>query len=135
MFSPRSVSAAGPAQSPRVKLGSAAPANPTDDDLLFFKQLGVDCVFCAVTPELNVIGAYYGYFQPTFGAPTNCAAGPTPANCSGTLDAFSFAVDWQFAKKFDAYAGLMYSQVNGGQASGYLKHNNVDPTVGMRFRF
>jgi predicted porin len=89
----------------------------------------------AVTPELNVIGAYYGYFQPTFGAPTNCAVGPTPANCSGTLDAFSFAVDWQFAKKFDAYAGLMYSQVNAGLANGYLHHGTVDPTVGLRFKF
>jgi mannonate dehydratase len=38
-------------QPPGIKLGSAAPANPTDDDLLFFKQLGVDCVFCAVTSE------------------------------------------------------------------------------------
>ena len=36
-------------QPPGIKLGSAAPANPTDEDLLFFKQLGVDCVFCAVT--------------------------------------------------------------------------------------
>ena len=36
-------------QPPGVKLGSAAPTNPTDEDLLFFKQLGVDCVFCAVT--------------------------------------------------------------------------------------
>jgi predicted porin len=89
----------------------------------------------AVTPELNVIGAYYHYSQPTFGAPTNCAAGPTPANCSGTLDAFSFVVDWQFAKKFDAYAGLMYSQVNAGLANGYLHHGTVDPTVGLRFKF
>jgi len=38
-----------------IKLGSAAPADPTDDDLLFFRQLGVDCVFCAVTPELNSV--------------------------------------------------------------------------------
>jgi mannonate dehydratase len=38
-----------------IKLGSAAPANPSDEDLLFFKQLGVDCVFCAVTPELNSV--------------------------------------------------------------------------------
>lgn len=42
-------------QPPGIKLGSAAPANPTDDDLRFFKQLGVDCVFCAVTPELNSV--------------------------------------------------------------------------------
>jgi len=42
-------------QTPGIKLGSAAPADPTDEDLLFFKQLGVDCVFCAVTPELNSV--------------------------------------------------------------------------------
>ena len=38
-------------QPPGIKLGSAAPVNPTDEDLLFFKQLGVDCVYCAVTPD------------------------------------------------------------------------------------
>src|SRR5580704_13097471 len=42
-------------QPPGIKLGSAAPADPTEEDLLFFKQLGVDCVFCAVTPELNSV--------------------------------------------------------------------------------
>jgi mannonate dehydratase len=42
-------------QPPGIKLGSAAPADPTAEDLLFFKQLGVDCVFCAVTPELNSV--------------------------------------------------------------------------------
>jgi predicted porin len=89
----------------------------------------------AVTTDVNVIGAYYHYFQPTFGAPTNCAVGPTPANCNGTFDAVSFAVDWQFAKKFDAYAGFMLSQVNAGLANGYLHRNTIDPTVGLRFRF
>jgi hypothetical protein len=29
----------------------------------------------------------------------------------------------------------MFSQVSGGQASGFLQHNNIDPTVGVRFRF
>ena len=42
-------------QAPGIKLGIAAPANPSDDDLLFFKQLGVDCVFCAVIPEFYSI--------------------------------------------------------------------------------
>jgi hypothetical protein len=36
------------------------------------------------------------------------------------FDAIPFAVDWQFEKKFDAYAGFMFSQVNGGLANGYL---------------
>jgi predicted porin len=89
----------------------------------------------AVTDHLDVIGAYYHYDQPTYGAPANCAATPKPATCHGTFDAVSFAVDWQFAKKFDAYAGIMFSQVNGGLANGYLNRNTIDPTVGLRFRF
>jgi mannonate dehydratase len=52
---PRAAYAMVRPQPPGIKLGAAAPANPTDDDLLFFKQLGVDCVFCAVTPELNSV--------------------------------------------------------------------------------
>src|SRR6202158_1920984 len=72
----------------------------------------------AVTTELDVTGAYYHYDQPAFGAFTIAAAAPRPANCHGTFDAVSFVVDWQFAKKFDAYAGIMFSQVNGGLANG-----------------
>ena len=91
----------------------------------------------AVTNNLDVIGAYYHYDQPAFGAPTNCtlAAVATPANCHGTFDAVSFVVDWQFAKKFDAYAGFMFSQVNGGLENGYLNRSTTDPSVGLRFRF
>jgi rubredoxin len=89
----------------------------------------------AVITNVDVIAAYYHYDQPTYGTPVNCAAAVTPATCHGTFDAVSFAVDWQFAKKFDAYAGLMFSQVNGGLANGYLNRNTIDPTVGLRFRF
>jgi predicted porin len=88
-----------------------------------------------IVENLDVIGAYYHYFQPTYGASTNCDAAPMPATCHGTFDAVSFAVDWQFAKKFDAYAGFMFSQVNGGLANGFLHRNMIDPTVGLRFRF
>jgi predicted porin len=89
----------------------------------------------AITENLDVIGAYYHYDQPAFGAPVNGATAPTSATCHGTFDAVSFVVDWQLAKKFDAYAGLMFSQVNGGLANGYLNRNSIDPTVGLRFRF
>jgi predicted porin len=88
-----------------------------------------------VITNLDLIGAYYHYDQPTFGAPANCAAAVTPATCHGTFDAVSFAVDWQFAKKFDAYGGFMFSQVNGGLANGFLNRNTIDPTAGLRFRF
>src|SRR6266404_4781381 len=89
----------------------------------------------AVTDNLDVIGAYYHYDQPHFGAPVNCADAAAFENCHGTFDAVSFVADWQFAKKFDAYAGLMLSQVNGGLANGFLHRNTIDPTVGLRFRF
>jgi predicted porin len=89
----------------------------------------------AVRPDLDVLAGYYHYDQPTFGATANCAAAVTPATCHGTFDAVSFVIDWQFAKKFDAYAGFMYSQVNGGLANGYLHLNTIDPSVGLRFRF
>ncbi len=90
----------------------------------------------AVTDSVNVIGAYYHYDQNSYGGGASAGCSTTAfATCSGTLDAVSAAVDWHFAAKFDAYAGLMYSQVTGGQASGFLQHNNIDPTVGLRFRF
>jgi predicted porin len=90
----------------------------------------------SVTDNLDVTGAYYHYDQPAFGAVVNCAANSAAfANCHGTFDAVSFVADWQFAKKFDAYAGIMFSQVNGGLANGYLNRNSIDPTVGLRFRF
>jgi predicted porin len=89
----------------------------------------------AVTDNLDLIGAYYHYAQPTFGAFVNCTNPSAFANCHGTFDAVSFVVDWQFAKKFDAYAGIMFSQVNGGLANGFLNRSTIDPTVGLRFRF
>jgi predicted porin len=89
----------------------------------------------AVTDNLDVIGAYYHYTQPTFGAFVNCTNPSAFANCHGTFDAVSFVADWQFAKKFDAYAGIMFSQVNGGLANGFLNRSTIDPTVGLRFRF
>jgi predicted porin len=93
----------------------------------------------AVTENLDVIGAYYHYIQDSFfGTP---AGGPAPcfgterSQCAGTFDAISAAVDWRFAPKWDLYSGIMYTQVNGGLANGFLQRNNFAPTVGLRFRF
>ncbi|MBV1698031.1 MAG: porin [Hyphomicrobiales bacterium] len=95
----------------------------------------------AVTKNLDVIGAYYHYTQPQFaatGANACTAAGATPfgqAGCFGTMDAYSAVIDWRFLPKWDTYLGFMFSQVNGGLATGYQVRNNFDPTVGVRFRF
>jgi predicted porin len=93
----------------------------------------------AVTEDLDVIGAYYHYIQNSYFG--TVALGNAPcfgsqhAQCAGTFDAISAAVDWRFAPKWDLYFGMMFSQVNGGLAFGFLQHNNIDPTVGVRFRF
>jgi hypothetical protein len=89
----------------------------------------------AITDNLDLIGAYYHYDQPAFGALVNCTNAAAFANCHGTFDAVSFVADWQFAKKFDAYAGIMFSQNNGGLANGFLNRSMIDPTIGLRFRF
>jgi mannonate dehydratase len=55
LTTPRRAAAAVRPQPPGIKLGSQAPAEPTEEDLIFFKQLGVDVVYCAVTPALNSV--------------------------------------------------------------------------------
>jgi hypothetical protein len=55
--------------------------------------------------------------------------------CAGTFNAISAIADWQFAPKWDLYTGLIFSKVNGGLANGYIERNNIDPNVGLRFRF
>jgi predicted porin len=93
----------------------------------------------AVTENLDVIGAYYHYIQNSFfgtatGGPAPCF-GTEHSQCAGTFDGISAAVDWRFAPKWDLYSGIMFTQVNGGLASGFLQRNNIAPTVGLRFRF
>lgn len=93
----------------------------------------------AVTDDLDVTAGYYHYIQNSyFGTATAGQApcfGSQHAQCAGTFDAVSAAVDWRFAPKWDFYFGAMFTQVNGGLAFGFLQRNNVDPTVGLRFRF
>jgi predicted porin len=93
----------------------------------------------AITENLDVIGAYYHYIQNSFfgtaaGGPAPCFGTEHP-QCAGTFDGISAAVDWRFAPKWDLYSGIMFTQVNGGLAFGFLQRNNIAPTVGLRFRF
>ena len=66
---------------------------------------------------------------------TFCGDNFIPRHAPGTLDAVSLNVDWKFAKKFDLYAGMMFSQVRNGSANGYLFRSNLAPTAGLRFQF
>jgi predicted porin len=89
-----------------------------------------------VIPNLELTAAYYGYRQNAFG--TGSHAGCTTAahsDCSGSFEAYSIDADFRFNKHFDAYLGAMYSGVHDGVASGYLSTTNINPTVGVRYKF
>jgi predicted porin len=90
----------------------------------------------SVTPRLDLTAAYYGYHQDAYGTGTQAGCSTSAHSvCSGDLQAFSFDADYRFNKHFDAYLGAMYSGVHDGVASGYLATTNINPTVGVRFKF
>jgi predicted porin len=43
--------------------------------------------------------------------------------------------DYRLSKRFDVYAGSMYSGVQDGLANGYLFKTNIATTAGLRFKF
>ncbi len=89
-----------------------------------------------VIPHLDLTVAYYGVHQDAYGTGTQAGCSTSAHSaCSGSLDAFSFDADYRFNVHFDAYLGAMYSGVHGGMASGYLNTTNINPTVGVRYKF
>ena len=61
--------------------------------------------------------------------------GLSASSCHGTENAVSAMIDYHPWKRIDAYAGVLWSQVTGGLASGYLYHINLAPTAGLRVEF
>jgi predicted porin len=88
-------------------------------------------------PGLDLTGAFYGYHQNSYGIGANAGCNSTVAGtCSGYFEGFSLDADYAFTKRFDAYAGAMYTAVYNGVANGYtFQRNNIDPTIGVRFKF
>jgi len=90
-----------------------------------------------VLPELDLVGAYYGIKQNAYG--TGAVAGCSTnisGTCSGTEDVISFDADYRLSKRFDAFAGAMYSGVHDGLASGFVYHTtDITTTMGVRFKF
>jgi predicted porin len=89
-----------------------------------------------VNSNLDLVVAYYGYRQNAYGT-GNQAGCTTSAHsaCSGSFEAYSIDADYRFNKHFDAYLGAMYSGVHDGVASAYLSTTNINPTVGVRYKF
>jgi predicted porin len=90
-----------------------------------------------VIPELDLVGAYYGYKQNSYatGANTGCSTNKA-GNCSGTEEVISFDADYRLTKRFDGYIGMMYSGVKDGLAAGFDFHTtDITTTMGVRFKF
>ena len=84
---------------------------------------------------------YYHIDQPAFSSASTLsspqAGSPNQqkAYTAGSLDSGSFVVDYRFDKHFDVYAGVNYSDISGGLASGYLANNNTSVVSGLRLKF
>jgi predicted porin len=87
----------------------------------------------AVRSDVDLVAAYYHEEQNSFEG--NGCSNNSFAACSGQLDAISFLADYRFTKRFDVYAGVMFSQVANGLSNGFLNTSTIDPTVGLRFQF
>jgi len=89
-----------------------------------------------VVPGLELTAAYYDVHQNAYGsgAQAHCTTNAHSV-CSGSLRAFSFDADYRFSVHFDAYVGAMYSGVHDGMANGYLNTTNINPTIGVRYKF
>jgi predicted porin len=129
-------------------IGVPNNTNFTTDRILQVAWVGAKY---SVRTDLDLFVAYYHEIQNSFiigngTNPTGTCNTVVSAGCSGTLDAVSFVADWRFAKHFDAYAGVMWSQVQNGLANGFLLTNGTpgntsnkasafDPGVGLRYQF
>jgi predicted porin len=89
-----------------------------------------------VTPRLELTAAWYGVHQNAYGGgPQAGCTSNAHSVCSGSLEALSVDADYRFNVHFDAYIGAMYSGVHDGMANGYLYTTNVNPTIGVRYKF
>lgn len=89
------------------------------------------------TSKLEVVGAYYYLHQNDFstaaGEATCLQSKSLSGTCSGDEHVMSVMGDYHFSKRFDVYAGVMYSQVLGSQDNGFIHNNNLAPTAGVRY--
>ena len=88
--------------------------------------------------------AWYQQRQNDFRVPPECSASAGfRASCAGTLNETSLYVDHHFTKRFDGFAGIAYSYVDGGldiaiphgPGVPFYHHSNFAPTIGARFTF
>jgi predicted porin len=89
-----------------------------------------------VIEALDLVGAYYGYHQNSYGVGATAGCSTSIAGtCSGTLEGISFDADYRLSKRFDTYAGIMFTGVHNGLANGYIHSTDMNPTIGVRYKF
>jgi predicted porin len=87
----------------------------------------------SITPQLDLTGAGYFYNQKSFAA--NGCTNASATSCAGEMADFSLVADYHFTKRFDSYAGVNWSRVQNGLASGFLFESEYSPMVGVRYNF
>ena len=130
-------------------IGGYAVGFVNNDNYMTDKHLNIFWVGAkySITPTLDVAGSYYGirqnYFtagasasnttfsSPAGGAVANatqaaaCAANSAASTgCAGGEDMVGLTLDWRFARHVDLYAGIAYSQRNGGPANAFITSNS-----------
>jgi predicted porin len=92
---------------------------------------GANATCAAVTAEnaRNKNAIIAGTTSPVF------IGNPVGSNCAGSFNEASFLVDYTFNKNFDVYAGVTWSEGEGGVISSYLQDNIVSFASGIRLRF
>jgi predicted porin len=98
----------------------------------------------AINKKTDITYAWYGQLQNDFREnPHTCTPTNMRASCAGSLNETSIYIDHHFTPRFDAFAGIADSYVNGGLAIAiphgpgvpYVHDGNIAPTLGGRFAF
>ncbi len=94
----------------------------------------------AATSKLDLAAAYYYLHQDDYTVSAAnialCSQDKSlVGTCSGDEHVASLMADYHFSKKFDVYAGVMYSLVLGSQDNGFIHNNNIAPSAGFRYNF
>lgn len=116
-----------------VNTQAGAKSTFFNDKVLQIYWAGIKYVFA---PRFELTAAYYGIKQNSYasGADTGCTTN-IAGSCSGTENVYSVAGVLHMSRRFDGYAGVMYSQVSNGLSNGFLNTSTVAPTIGVRFKF
>ncbi len=115
------------------KLGVVNNTNFPNDRILLSVWAGLKY---AVNSSLDLTGAYYWNHQNSFGSGANAGCTTTKAaTCTGALNVASVDAVYRMSKRFDGYVGVMWSDAQNGLASGFLNKTDLNPTVGVRYKF